>query len=119
MRDKISNKHRLQHILDAIAELEDFVAGVSFSDFEENRMMQQACVRNLMIIGEATNHISADIKDKYNTVDWLGIKGFRNIIVHEYFKVNKAIVWKLIHINLQDLKPIIIQALKDFEETNN
>ena len=117
MRGSLGNKHRLQHILEAIAELEDFVEEISFSDFEANRMMQQACVRNLMIIGEATNHISADIKDKYNTVDWSGIKGFRNIIVHEYFKVNKAVVWKIIHDNLQALKPIIVQALKDFEET--
>lgn len=118
MRDKIGDKHRLHHILDAIAELDDFVEGISFLDFEANRMMQQACVRNLMIIGEATNHISAAIKDKYNTVDWLGIKGFRNIIVHEYFKVNKAVVWQLIHNNLPDLKKVIEQALKDLEEAN-
>jgi uncharacterized protein with HEPN domain len=119
MRDKIGDKHRLQHILDAIAELDDFVEGVAFPDFEVNRMMQQACVRNLMIIGEAANHLTAETKDKYNQVDWSGLKGFRNIIVHEYFKVNTAIVWKLIHNNLPDIKQVIEQALKGFEEANS
>jgi len=119
MRDKIGNKHRLQHILDAIIELEDFVKDANLPDLEANRMMQQACVRNLMIVGEASNHLSADLKDQYNTVDWPGIKGFRNIIVHEYFKVNTTLVWHLIHHNLPELKVIIKQALKDFEGANN
>ncbi|RDC61514.1 ribonuclease HepT family protein [Adhaeribacter pallidiroseus] len=41
MRDKIGDRHRLHHILDAIAELDDFVEGIPFSDFESNRMMQK------------------------------------------------------------------------------
>jgi len=72
MRDKISDKYRLQHILDAIVELEDFVKDANLPDFEVNRMMQQACVRNLMIIGEAANHLTTETKDKYNQVDcWI------------------------------------------------
>ena len=119
MRGNLGDKHRLQHILDAISELEGFVNGVTITDFEANRMMQQACVSDLMIIGEASNHLSATIKDKYISIDWAGIKGFRNIIVHEYFKVNTVIVWQLIHNNLPDLKNVVMQALQDLEEAKN
>ena len=93
MRDKIADKQRFQHILKAILELEDFVREVDFEEFNKNRMMQQACVSNFMIIGEATSRLTSDIKDKYNTVDWLKIKGLRNVIVHEYFKVDTDLIW--------------------------
>ena len=119
MRDKIADKQRFQHILKAILELEDFVEGVTFEEFNGNRMMQLACVSNLTIIGEATNHLTVDVKEKYNTVDWSRIKGLRNVIVHEYFKVDIALVWQLIHNNLPDLKIVVAQAIKDLEEANN
>jgi len=118
MRDKIADKQRLQHILKAISELESFVEGVPFEEFNRNRMMQLACVSNLTIIGEATGHLTVDVKEKYNSVDWPRIKGLRNIIVHEYFKVDIPLVWQVIHNNISELKIVIQQAFKDFEETN-
>ena len=119
MRDKLGDKQRLQHILEAILEIEEFVSEVTEIDFSKNRMMQQACVRNFGIIGEAANHLTADIKDKYSSVNWSAVKGFRNIIVHEYFKVNVTVVWQLIHVDLVEIKQIVEQALNDFEETKN
>ncbi len=119
MRDKIADKQRLQHILKAISELESFVEGVTFEDFAQNRMMQQACVSNIMIVGEASGHLTIGIKEKYNSVDWTRIKGLRNIIVHEYFKVDIPLTWQIIHHNLSELKSVSEQALKEFEETNN
>jgi len=119
MRDKIADKQRLQHILKAISELESFVKGVIFEEFNRNRMMQLACVSNLMIIGEATGHLTIDIKEKYNSIDWVRIKGLRNIIVHKYFKVDIPLVWQIIHNNISELKSVSAQALNDFEETNN
>ena len=52
---------RLQHILDAIDEIEKYTLDVSFSDFEQNSMMLNASVRQLEIIGEASNHLSKEI----------------------------------------------------------
>ena len=63
MRDKIADKQRLQHILKAISELKGFIAVVTFEEFNRNRMMQLVCVSNLIIIGEATGHLTADIKE--------------------------------------------------------
>jgi len=119
MRGKIADKQRLQHILKAISELESFVGGVTFEAFNGNRMMQQACVSNLTIIGEATSHLTVNVKEKYNSVDCVRIKGLRNIIVHEYFKVDIPLVWQIIHNNLPELKEVVVQALTDLERTNN
>jgi len=64
MRDKLGDKQRLQHIFEAILEIEEFVSEVTEIDFSKNRMMKQACVRNFGIIGEAANYFTADLKDK-------------------------------------------------------
>lgn len=116
MRGKLGDKQRLQHILKAILELEAFTDGVTYPEFCINRMMQQACVSNFGIIGEATNHLSSELKSKYDTIDWSGVKSFRNVIVHEYFKIDIQVVWQVIQDNLPELKWKIQKIITDLSE---
>jgi uncharacterized protein with HEPN domain len=58
MRGKLGDKVRLQHIYDAILEIESYLVNKEFSDFMENSMMRYACIKQMEIIGEASNHIS-------------------------------------------------------------
>ena len=62
MKSKIGDKARLQHISDAIEEIEKYITNISYENFESNSMMQFAAVKQLEIIGEATNHISPAFK---------------------------------------------------------
>ncbi len=59
-------------------------------------MLVDAVIRNLEIIGEAVKHIPQSIKREYETVDWKGIVGLRNILSHGYFTVNYPALWKTI-----------------------
>ncbi len=93
MRAKLDDKQRLQHISEAIFEIESFIEGTIYDGFSANRMMQQACVRDLEIIGEASNHLTPTLKNKYNTVDWQQVKAFRNVVAHEYYKIDTKVVW--------------------------
>lgn len=52
-----------------------------------------AVIRNFEIIGEAANRLSDEFKDKYPSIDWHKIRGFRNRIVHDYAGVDVNIVW--------------------------
>ena len=61
MRGKLGDKVRLQHIYDAIVEIESYLADKNFSDFMSNSMMRFACIKQMEIIGEASNHISEEI----------------------------------------------------------
>jgi len=59
MKNSLGDRIRLQHIYDAILEIESYVQNSSYEIFQSNTMMQFACVKKLEIIGEAANHFTA------------------------------------------------------------
>jgi len=70
MRGKPGDKVRLQHILDAILEIENYLQETNFSGFMQNSMMRFACIKQMEIIGEAGNHVSNDTKSQFSTIEW-------------------------------------------------
>jgi uncharacterized protein with HEPN domain len=115
MRGRLGDKVRLQHIYDAILEIEIYLLGKEFSDFMENSMMRFACIKQMEIIGEAGNHISEEIKSKFSQIEWSQIVGMRNVFVHEYFGVDSNLVWEIIKSDLPDLKMHIKEILDSIE----
>ena len=115
MRGKLGDKVRLQHIYDAILEIESYLANKEFSDFMENSMMRFACIKQMEIIGEASNHISDETKSTFTSIEWSQIIGMRNVFVHEYFGVDSTLVWEIIKNDLPDLKEKIKQTIDTIE----
>ena len=111
MRGKLGDKVRLKHIYDAILEIESYIVNKDFSDFMENSMMRFACIKQMEIIGEASNQISDDTKSNFSIVEWSQIVGMRNIFVHEYFGVDSNLVWEIIKKDIPDLKEKIKEIL--------
>ncbi len=83
----------IEHILEAVAKIRNYTAELSYEDFQQDTKLQDAVVRNLEIIGEASKRLSAEIKSTAN-LPWLEISAMRNKIVHDYFEVDLEIVWK-------------------------
>ena len=104
MRGNLGDKIRLMHILDAIEEIQNYISQVDFDGFMENSMMRFACIKQMEIIGEASNHISTETKERFSTIEWGQIVGMRNVFVHEYFGVDSSLVWEIIKNDLPDLK---------------
>ncbi|MCL6461861.1 MAG: DUF86 domain-containing protein [Flavobacterium micromati] len=78
-------------------------------------MMFIATLRQLEIIGEASNRLSAEIVNNNSSVPWARIIGLRNLVIHEYFGVDEYTIWNIIKINLPDLKQkidIILSEIK-------
>ena len=73
MQDKPADKIRLQHILDAIAEIENYVSRAGFEEFLNNSMMRFACIKQMEIIGEASNHISETTRKQFSDIEWTQI----------------------------------------------
>ncbi|MFA5971876.1 MAG: DUF86 domain-containing protein [Lentimicrobiaceae bacterium] len=115
MRGRLGDKARLQHILDAILEIEGYLIETDFKKFMENSMMRFACIKQLEIIGEAGNHISEETKTKFSDIEWAQIVGMRNVFVHEYFGVDINLVWEIIKSELPELKVSIIKILTAIE----
>ena len=108
-RDKI----RVQHILQAIAYVEEFVKNNDAKSFVKNYLLQSAVVRQFEIIGEAIGNISDGVKSKYPEVEWMKIKGFRNLLIHEYFRVDAIELWQTIQDDLPVLKDQMNWILKN------
>ncbi len=79
MRDKIGDKARIIHILEAISEIEIYITGADYQSFINNSMMKFACVKQVEIIGEASIYISPGIKNQFQNIEWQQIKGMRTI----------------------------------------
>ena len=107
-RDRI----RLQHIVDAIGEIESYVSNTDFQQFLDNSMKRFACIKQLEVIGEASNHVSDEVKIRFSQVEWAQIVGMRNVFVHEYFGVDSNLVWEIIINDLPDLKEKVIEILR-------
>jgi uncharacterized protein with HEPN domain len=104
MRGPLTDKVRVKHILDAIHEIEKYLAGVSQDHFATNSEKRFATIKQLEIIGEACNSISSTIKDAHPEIEWSSIKGFRNISIHEYFDVSTELVWQIAQNDIPALK---------------
>lgn len=113
MKGRLGNKVRLQHILDAIREIEIYLHNVSYEEFLEKSEKRFATIKQIEIIGEACNAITDELKIAYPLVPWKPIIGFRNISIHEYFGVNLLLVWEIAKNDLPELKLQMTVILED------
>ncbi|SHF37818.1 DUF86 domain-containing protein [Desulforamulus putei] len=86
---------------------------MTFKEFAANSMVIDAVIRNFEIIGEAASRIPDDILSAYPEVPWFEMKGMRNIMVHEYFRVELKIVWVTIRQSLPALLPVINRIIAE------
>ena len=102
----------VEDIVESIELIEQYIEDLEFNDFRKDRKTIDAVVRNFEIIGEASKYIPDYIKGKYTDVDWIGIVGLRNRIVHEYFGISIEIVWNIVKQELPKLKKPMKQILE-------
>jgi uncharacterized protein with HEPN domain len=101
---------RAQDILDAINAIQAYTVGMDYSAFAHDRRTIDAVLRNVSIIGEAASRIPEEIQRASPDVPWADMRDMRNVVIHEYFGINKQILWNTIQ---TDLPPLVapIQAL--------
>ena len=83
----------LWDMLQACEEIAEFTRGVSYSAFEGDRKLRYAVERQLLVVGEAANHVSSPFRESHPEVDWANIVGLRNVLAHEYGEVLVERVW--------------------------
>ena len=98
----------LWDMLEAAKEITAFLKGVRYDDFVRSKMIRSAVERQLMIVGEAANHVSEEFKEKHPEIPWRQIIGQRNVLAHEYGDIKVERVWAAATINV----PALLKALE-------
>lgn len=92
MREPAKDQIRLQHILEAIRRIKRYSEGKSFTDFVDDDMMYYAVVKNIEIIGEASNLLTDEFKISPHKTPWKMVTDMRSYIVHEYHQVDNTVI---------------------------
>ncbi len=93
----------LKHIRDAAERIRGYVQGLDESDFKKNELVQDAVIRQIEIMGEATKRLSAKAKDLQPDIPWRDIAGMRDKLIHDYFGVDIERVWLTVTDDLPEL----------------
>jgi len=101
----------IKHILESIKYIEEYTKGISKDDFLRSTQIQDAVIRRLEIIGEATKNIPLGWKETHSEVPWRRIAGIRDILIHEYFGIDFDLLWNAVKKDLPDLKQKISRIL--------
>lgn len=104
---KINDEMRLQHMLDAAEEAIVFFADAKNELLEHNRLVSQAIVRSIEIVGEAASQLSKEFRESNREVPWAQIVGMRNRIVNAYFDIDYALVESTVKYDF----PVLIRPL--------
>ena len=113
MREVSKDLMRLQHMAQAMDRVKRFTGGKSFADFTEDEILYYAVVKNIEIIGEASNLLTSEFRTAHAETPWKMVSGMRNYIVHEYFQVDDNVVWDVVTHDLPVLEKQITSYIEE------
>lgn len=94
----------LRDIQEAVRRIRMYTEAMMYDRFLADVKTQDAVIRNLEIIGEATKSLSSELRSQYPDVPWKGMAGVRDRLIHRYFGVNLDIVWDIVTVELPALE---------------
>ena len=95
----------IDHILECIERINEYVQ--SRAQLVDSRQAQDAVLRNLQVLSESVKKLSHSVKKRHPEIPWREIIGFRNVIVHDYFRVDIDNVWGIIEQGLPSLERVL------------
>jgi uncharacterized protein with HEPN domain len=106
----------IEHIEDCLKTIISYVENISQIDFMQNRMVQDATIRQFEVMGEATKRISFTLREQYPEIPWKQMAGFRDRLIHDYLRVDLELVWNAAKFISIDLLIQIEKIKKEVDE---
>ena len=103
----------LLDILDAINRALEYTNGIIWEEYLQDRKTQDAVVRNLEVLGEATKKVSDQTRSINPSIPWREMSGTRDRLIRHYFGVNQEIVWQIVQDDLPVLRKQVEQLIND------
>lgn len=110
MKEPLKDHIRLQHILDAINNIQIASTSITMRELDENVIMRHGLTWNVMVIGEAANKLSKEFCDAHPKTDWRAITGMRNVLVHDYYQIDSS---ELLSVILDDI-PVLKEQIEKY-----
>ncbi|MDI6654450.1 MAG: DUF86 domain-containing protein [Candidatus Hydrothermarchaeota archaeon] len=105
----------IEDTIEAMNKIERYIKNLDYDSFAENTLVIDAVVRNLEVIGEAIKNVPNSVREKYPNIPWKRMIGLRNIVIHEYFGIDLANVWKIITQNIPEVEPHIMKIFDELK----
>jgi len=90
----------------------DYSSGISFEELSCDELRKDAILRNIQVLGDAAKSLPPKFKSVHQEIDWKGISGLRDIITHQYFRVDWSLIWTAIGADL----PLLASQLRQLVE---
>jgi uncharacterized protein with HEPN domain len=104
--------HCLETLIEAIDRIIEYTSGFNSADeFNNDYRNFDATMMNFVVIGEMVEKISDEFKKAHPKIEWIKIKGFRNLVAHDYFGIDAEEVWQIIKNKIPSLKIEITKLL--------
>ena len=111
MRDP---RERVRDMIEAIERIERY-ASRGREAFDSDELIQNWFVHHLQILGEAARAMPEDVKKAAPAIPWAKIVGMRHVLVHDYFGIDRDVVWNAVERELPQLAPELRALLNDLE----
>lgn len=105
------------HIDECLARLTQYIAG-GRAAWLHSTLIQDAVLRNLQTIGQSVSRLSAPLRTAHPEVDWRGIIGLRNVLVHDYLGINLERIWEIIENDVPVLQRTVAMMLRELESSS-
>lgn len=115
MRERINDKGRLEHIMTAINNINEFLQGYDYESFIKAKVLYFAVVKNVEIIGEAAYMLSLDFKKEHPDTPWDQIEKMRHVLVHGYYQILPEVLWLTIKDDIPLLESNVVKHLSEME----
>jgi uncharacterized protein with HEPN domain len=106
------DKEYLGDVQEAVQRIISYTSGLSYEQFLKDARTQDAVIRNLQIIGEASKKLSIRLKQTFPKIPWKEMSGIRDKIVHDYFGINYDIVW---NVSKNEL-PVLLNEIESIQK---
>jgi uncharacterized protein with HEPN domain len=87
--------------------IQNFTSSSNFDEFLNDPKTIRAVAFELSTLGEAVRALPEDIKNRHSEIPWEKIQGIRNVLIHEYFRLDEEIIWKTVQQDIPNLKSLL------------
>ena len=97
------DKEAVFDIIESVKKIMSYTVQISLTEFGASDEKQDAVLRRILVIGEATKRLSPEFRQCYSQIPWRDIAGMRDILVHDYNRIDIERVWDVVQNDLPDL----------------